>query len=122
MADDPYVVLGVPRNASEDDIRRAYRKLAKELHPDVNPSDPKSAEERFKKVSGAYEIVGDPENREQYDRGEIDARARRGAGFIAARRGRAVRGPAGGARPGGTSARRHLFRSLRLDARPWRGR
>jgi DnaJ-class molecular chaperone len=80
MADDPYVVLGVPRNASEDDIRRAYRKLAKELHPDLNPSDPKSAEERFKKVSGAYEIIGDAEKRKQYDRGEIDAsgEARRG--------------------------------------------
>jgi DnaJ-class molecular chaperone len=80
MADDPYVVLGVPRTASEDDVRRAYRKLAKELHPDLNPSDPKAAEERFKKVSAAYEIIGDQEKRKQYDRGEIDAsgEARRG--------------------------------------------
>jgi DnaJ-class molecular chaperone len=80
MAEDPYVVLGVPRNASNDDIRRAYRKLAKELHPDLNPNDRTAAEERFKKVSAAYEIIGDAEKRKQYDRGEIDAsgEARRG--------------------------------------------
>jgi DnaJ-class molecular chaperone len=80
MAEDPYVVLGVPRNASEDDIRRAYRKLAKELHPDLNPENRVQAEERFKKVSGAYEIVGDADKRRQFDRGEIDAsgEARRG--------------------------------------------
>lgn len=72
MAEDPYKVLGVPRTASEDEIRSAYRKLAKELHPDLNPNRA-SAEERFKKVSAAYDIVGDPEKRKQYDRGEIDA-------------------------------------------------
>ena len=47
MAEDPYMVLGVQRNAAEDDIRRAYRKLAKELHPDLNPRNRASAEERF---------------------------------------------------------------------------
>ena len=101
MADDPYVVLGVPRNASDDDIRRAYRKLAKELHPDLNPKDPKSAEERFKKVSGAYEIIGDQEKRKQYDRGEIDAsgEARRGFHRTYADGG-PFAGRPGGARPG----------------------
>ncbi|HSR82243.1 MAG TPA: DnaJ domain-containing protein, partial [Hyphomicrobiaceae bacterium] len=70
MAEDPYKVLGVPREASDDDVRRAYRKLAKELHPDLNPANRASAEERFKKVSAAYEIVGDATKRGQYDRGE----------------------------------------------------
>lgn len=73
MAEDPYKVLGVARDASEDEVRRVYRKLAKELHPDVNPENRPSAEERFKRVSAAYEIVGDAEKRKKYDRGEIDA-------------------------------------------------
>ena len=72
MAEDPYEVLGVERTAADEDIRKAFRKLAKELHPDLNPSDSVAAE-RFKKVSAAYEIVGDPPKRKQYDRGEIDA-------------------------------------------------
>ena len=71
MADDPYSVLGVPRGATDDQIRKAYLKLVKELHPDVNPS--KAAEERFKKVTGAHDILGDPERRRQFDTGEIDA-------------------------------------------------
>jgi DnaJ-class molecular chaperone len=81
MADDPYTVLGVPRTAPEADIRRAYRKLAKELHPDLNPSNPAAAEERFKKVSAAYSVIGDPEKRKQYDRGEIDASGEPRRGF-----------------------------------------
>jgi DnaJ-class molecular chaperone len=72
MADDPYAVLGLTRNATEDDIRRSFRKLAKELHPDLNPGD-KAAAERFKKVTAAYELLSDPERRKRYDRGEIDA-------------------------------------------------
>jgi DnaJ-class molecular chaperone len=72
MAEDPYKVLGVARDASQDAIRKAYRKLAKELHPDLNPGN-KEAEARFKEVGGAYDILGDPEKRGRYDRGEIDA-------------------------------------------------
>lgn len=72
MADDPYRVLGLTRSASEDDIRRAFRRLAKESHPDVRPGDAAAAE-RFKKVSAAYEIVGDPDKRRKFDAGEIDA-------------------------------------------------
>jgi molecular chaperone DnaJ len=65
IARDLYDVLGVRRDASEDDIRKAYRRLARELHPDVN-ADP-AAEERFKEISGAYEILSDPERRARYD-------------------------------------------------------
>jgi molecular chaperone DnaJ len=64
-ARDLYEVLGVPRDATEDDIRKAYRRLARELHPDVN-KDP-SAEARFKEIAGAYEILSDPEKRARYD-------------------------------------------------------
>ncbi len=72
MAEDPYSVLGVARTASDDEIRKAFRKLARELHPDVNPDD-KDAAERFKKVSVAYDLLGDAEKRQKFDRGEIDA-------------------------------------------------
>jgi molecular chaperone DnaJ len=64
-ARDLYEVLGVPRDASQDDIKRAYRKLAREHHPDVN--DDPIAEERFKEAAGAYEILSDPERRARYD-------------------------------------------------------
>lgn len=69
---DPYTVLGVPREATEAEIKAAYRKLAKRYHPDRNADDPK-AKERFAEASTAYEILGDAEKRGQFDRGEIDA-------------------------------------------------
>lgn len=72
MAEDLYSVLGVPKTASAGDITKAYRKLAKKLHPDLNPGD-KAAEEKFKKITAAYDILGDAEKRGRYDRGEIDA-------------------------------------------------
>lgn len=75
-ARDPYEVLGVSRTADDDDIKRAYRKLARELHPDTNPD--KSAEERFKDVTAAYEILHDPERRRRYD--TYGADGLRGAG------------------------------------------
>jgi len=72
MAEDPYKTLGVARDASADDIRNAYRKLAKQNHPDLNPGN-KAAEERFKSISAANELLSDTEKRGKYDRGEIDA-------------------------------------------------
>ncbi len=68
---DPYSVLGVPRTASEDDIRKAFRKLAKKHHPDLNPGD-KAAEAKFKEISQANEILSDTEKRRRVDAGEID--------------------------------------------------
>src|SRR3712207_6743122 len=68
---DLYSELGVARSATEADIKKAYRKLAKELHPDRNKDNPK-ASERFSKVTRAYDILTDKDKRAQYDRGEID--------------------------------------------------
>lgn len=65
---DPYKTLGVDKKASAEDIKKAYRKLARQYHPDRNPDDPK-AEERFKEIQQAYDIVGDAEKRKQFDRG-----------------------------------------------------
>lgn len=73
MADNLYETLGVSRRASDEEIRRAFRKLAKENHPDLNPGSP-AAVERFKKITAANEILSDPQKRRQYDTGEIDAK------------------------------------------------
>jgi molecular chaperone DnaJ len=65
---DPYKVLGVDKKASQDDIKKAYRKLARQYHPDKNPDDT-AAEERFKEIQGAYDTLSDPDKRKQYDQG-----------------------------------------------------
>ena len=90
---DYYKVLGVPRNASEEDIKKAFRKLARQYHPDV-AKDKKGAEEKFKEINEAYEVLGDPENRTKYD--ELGASWREDGSFRPAP-GRQGRGP----RPGG---------------------
>jgi molecular chaperone DnaJ len=76
---DLYSVLGVDKKASPDEIKKAYRKLARKYHPDTNPGD-KQAEERFKEISAAYDVLGDPDKRKQYDRGGLFAGAGRPGG------------------------------------------
>ena len=72
MATDPYQILGVPKTATEVELRTAYRKLAKQHHPDLNPGKPESAE-RFKGINAAYDLLSDKDKRARFDRGEIDA-------------------------------------------------
>lgn len=94
MAADPYQILGVARGASEKDIKSAYRKLAKQLHPDRNTDNPKAAE-RFGEVTRAYDLLSDKDKRAQFDRGEIDIEGNpTGFGFGAGPRG----GPTAGQR------------------------
>ncbi|HKR18189.1 J domain-containing protein [Rhizorhapis sp.] len=96
---DPYTTLGVARNASEADIKKAYRKLAKELHPDRNADNPNAAE-KFASVTHAYDLLTDKDKRAQFDRGEIDADGNPTApfGFGGGRGGgfRSSSGPGGG--------------------------
>ena len=91
---DPYATLGVARGATEADIKKAYRKLAKELHPDRN-KDNKAASDRFTKVTQAYDLLTDKDKRARFDRGEID-----GDGNPASPFGFSTGGGAGGFRPG----------------------
>lgn len=72
MSKDPYEVLGVPKTASQDEVKKAYRKLAKALHPDLHPDDTTKQSE-FQEVAAAYDLLGDPEKRKRFDAGEIDA-------------------------------------------------
>lgn len=109
MAGDPYKELGVSRGASAEEIKKAFRKLAKELHPDQNRDNPAAAE-RFKRVTAAFDILGDEEKRKRFDRGEIDADGReqfRGFGGGGA-------GPGGFGRGGG-GGQRAPFDDIDLD-------
>lgn len=113
MAGDPYKELGVARGASQDEIRKAFRKLAKELHPDKNPGDT-AAEDRFKRITAAFDLLGDEEKRRKFDRGEIDADGReqfRGFG------GGGPRGAGGGFGQGGfgEGGARAGFEGIDLD-------
>ncbi len=97
---DPYQTLGVARGADAAALKRAYRKLAKKLHPDVNPGNAK-IEQRFKEVSQAYGILGDAKKRAQFDRGEIDASGQQTGwgGGVGGARGGGWRGGGGRHRP-----------------------
>lgn len=105
VAGDPYKELGVSRGASADEIKKAFRKLAKDLHPDTNPGDAAKLE-RFQRVTAAFDLLGDAEKRAKFDRGEIDADGReqfRGYG-----------GPGGGGSPFG-AGRGGGFDNIDLD-------
>ncbi|HZW15981.1 MAG TPA: J domain-containing protein [Brevundimonas sp.] len=110
MAGDPYKELGVSRGASADEIKKAFRKLAKELHPDKNPGN-READERFKRVTAAFDLLGDAEKRAKFDRGEIDADGREQfRGF-----GGGARGGQGGNPFGQGGAQRGGFENIDLD-------
>ncbi len=115
----PYQILGVSTSATETDIKKAYRKLAKTYHPDRNKEDPK-AKDKFSEVNLAYEILGDAEKRKQFDRGEIDAEGKpRFDGFAGGRRRSGpddFEGFRGGAGPfGGSQFRHRTYTSGRND-------
>ena len=97
---DPYAALGVSRTATADEIRRAYRKLAKELHPDVRPGD-KQAEERFKRATAAFNLLSEPTTKGRFDRGEIDADGNERMAFNSRPRHSSRQHAGAGAGPGG---------------------
>lgn len=102
MAKDPYSVLGVSRTSDDETIRAAFRKLAKKYHPDRNPGD-RQAEERFKEISSAFDVLGDADSKRRYDRGEIDEQGRDKAPFRKGPGGPGYGPGAGGAGAGGAS-------------------
>ena len=79
MATNPYQILGVDPKAKQEEIKSAYRKLAKKFHPDLNPGN-KKAENRFKDITAAYDQVGDADDRAKFDRGEVEAESARQRG------------------------------------------
>lgn len=112
---DPYDVLGVPRSASEADVKKAFRKLAKQYHPDANANDP-AAKEKFAEVNSAYEILGDTAKRGQFDRGEIGADGKpRFQGFEGFGGG-GFRGRPGGSGPAGDRATEDILNEIFGDA------
>src|SRR5215510_8352727 len=107
---DYYTVIGVPASATQDEIKKTYRKLAAKHHPDKNPNDPKAAE-RFKEISEAYQVLGDAEKRKQYDQmrqlgafGGFGGGARGGA--------RPSGSPFGAGGPGAAGAQNFRFEDL----------
>jgi DnaJ-class molecular chaperone len=113
LASDPYQVLGVPRTASADEIRKAFRKLAKANHPDTNPNN-KAAEERFKQVSGAFDILGDAAKKKKFDAGEIDADGRETMRGFGGGQGPWGAPPGSGFRGGGGPHRAESFEGVDL--------
>ena len=109
MATDPYSILGVARGASEKDIKSAYRKLAKELHPDRNADNPK-ATERFSEATRAYDLLSDKDKRARFDRGEIDIDGNPAMGF-----GYGAGGPGGGFGGGQRGFRTEGFGTENID-------
>jgi DnaJ-class molecular chaperone len=111
MNQDLYAILGVKRTATNDEIRRAYRKLAKDLHPDQNKGDTR-AEEQFKRVSAAFAVLGNPEKRKRYDAGEIDAMGNERANPFYTGEGRTYGGDGFGGFNSGTGDFSDLFGDL----------
>ena len=119
MAGDPYKELGVSRGASADEIKKAFRKLAKELHPDKNPGD-NTTLERFKRVTAAFDVLGDAEKRAKFDQGDIDADGREQYRGYGGGRGGAGAGPGGfggfaGTPPEGGPGGRANFENIDLE-------
>jgi DnaJ-class molecular chaperone len=113
---DYYDILGVKRGASDDEIKKAYRKLARKFHPDLNPGD-KSAEEQFKQLQMAYDVLSNPEDRKLYDQyGEQWRAVKAGAGEPPPPGWEGARQRPGGPQPGGFDFNEFDFGSFRTDA------
>ena len=118
---DYYQILGLPKSASADDIKKAYRRLARQVHPDLHSGSKKSEmEKKFKELNAAHEVLSDPDKRKKYD--QYGANWEQAEAYEQARR---QAGARGGERPGDFVQRRRLFRHLRESVqgtranRPW---